>query len=222
MTGRRRAAPATRAAPAVIVVHGLWMTGIECGLLRRRLADVGFAPRQFHYHSVSEPAPAVLERLAATVDLCAREGDVHLVGHSLGGLLTLRLLREMPELPVRRVVLLGSPVRGSRAARALLEIPGAQWLLGDLAEDELVRNVEREWNGKAAVGVLAGTSAIGLGRLFGHFKGPNDGTVAVAETELSGAADRCVLPVSHFGMLMSEDVAAEVTHFLQLGRFRPA
>jgi hypothetical protein len=82
--------------------------------------------------------------------------------------------------------------------------------------------VEREWNGKAAVGVLAGTSAIGLGRLFGHFKGPNDGTVAVAETELSGAADRCVLPVSHFGMLMSEEVAAEVTHFLQLGRFRPA
>jgi pimeloyl-ACP methyl ester carboxylesterase len=208
--------------PAVIVVHGLWMTGIECAMLRRRLAALGFAPRQFHYHSVSESALTVLARLRAEVEACAAEGPVHLVGHSLGGLLVLRLLSAPPALPVGRAVLLGSPVRGSRAARTLNELPGANWLLGDLAEAELVQTMDRAWQGPGELGVIAGTSGIGLGRLFNHFAEANDGTVTLSETELPGATDRCVLPVSHLGMLLSDDVADEVAHFLDQGRFSAA
>ena len=208
--------------PAVIVVHGLWMTGIECAMLRRRLAGAGFAPRQFHYHSVSESALTVLARLRAEVEACASEGPVHLVGHSLGGLLVLRLLCTPPSLPVERAVLLGSPVAGSRAARTLNELPGANWLWGDLAEAELVQTMDRAWQGPGDLGVIAGTSGLGLGRLFTHFAEPSDGTVALSETELPGATDRCVLPVSHLGMLLSEDVADEVAHFLDQGRFSAA
>ena len=208
--------------PAVIVVHGLWMTGIECAMLRRRLAGAGFAPRQFHYHSVSESALTVLARLRAEVEACAGEGPVPLVGHSLGGLLVLRLLCSPPALPVERAVLLGSPVAGSRAARTLNELPGANWLLGDLAEAELVQTMARAWQGPGELGVIAGTSGLGLGRLFTHFAEPSDGTVALSETELPGATDRCVLPVSHLGMLLSEDVADEVAHFLDQGCFSAA
>jgi pimeloyl-ACP methyl ester carboxylesterase len=206
----------------VIVVHGLWMTGVECAMLRRRLAAAGFAPRQFHYHSVSEPALTVLARLRSEIESAALEGAVHLVGHSLGGLLVLRLLSTPPRLTVARAVLLGSPVRGSRAARTLNEWPGANWLLGDLAEAELVQTIDRAWQGQGDLGVIAGTAGLGLGRLFTQFAEPSDGTVSLSETELPGATDRRVLPVSHLGMLLSEDVADEVAHFLDHGRFSGA
>ena len=40
-----------------------------------------------------------------------------LLGHSLGGLIALEALNREPDLPVTRVVCLGSPLRGSHAAR---------------------------------------------------------------------------------------------------------
>ena len=43
--------------------------------------------------------------------------------------------------------------------------------------------------------------------------------MTLSETELPGATDRCVLPVSHLGMLLSDEVADEVAHFLDQGRF---
>ena len=48
---------------------------------------------------------------------------------------------------------------------------------------------------------------------------PHDGTVAVVETYLPNAKDHIILPFSHFGMLLSEEVARQTHHFLKLGRF---
>ncbi len=58
-----------------------------------------------------------------------------------------------------------------------------------------------------------------MGRVIGELSNPNDGTVAVAETHLHGAKDHIALPVSHLGMLVSRQVAIQVVHFLQQGRF---
>jgi hypothetical protein len=43
--------------------------------------------------------------------------------------------------------------------------------------------------------------------------------VSVAETELPGARDRIVLPVSHSGMLISRKVADQIASFLRNGHF---
>jgi hypothetical protein len=48
---------------------------------------------------------------------------------------------------------------------------------------------------------------------------PHDGTVAVAETRIEGAADHLVLPVTHLSMLWSAAVADQAVHFLREGRF---
>jgi hypothetical protein len=55
--------------------------------------------------------------------------------------------------------------------------------------------------------------------LLSRLREPNDGTVAVTETEIDGATDHCVLPVSHTGMWMSAAVAGQVASFLENGRF---
>jgi pimeloyl-ACP methyl ester carboxylesterase len=201
----------------VIVAHGLWMTGVEATLFRHRLAQRGFAVRQFHYRSVTAALADVLEELRAEV--LALPPPVHLVGHSLGGLVLLGLAERHPELPIGRVVLLGSPVNGSRAARAFVQLPGASLFFGGLADSELVAERPRRWNHPAALGVIAGSNSMGLGRFIGHLPLPNDGTVAVDETDLDGATEHLVLPVSHTGLLIADSVVEATVRFLREGRF---
>ncbi len=215
-----RSPPLTTPSPVVLSVHGLWMTGLESLVLRHRMVAEGFDVRQFHYHSISDSASSVVERLSAQVRELAQTRTVHVMGHSLGGLLLLRVLRTHADLPVQRTLLLGSPVNGSQSARAFSDLPGASWLIGGVAEDELLRGASRRWSGPGELGVIAGTNSVGLGRFIGNLPEPNDGTVALEETRLDGATDQCALPVSHLGMLLSSEVAEQAVAFLRDGRFR--
>lgn len=201
----------------VIVIHGLWMTGLEASVLRHRLANRGFAVEQYHYRSMTADVDSVVHELRERV--LAVPGPAHLVGHSLGGLVALRLAERLPDVELGNVVLLGSPVNGSAAARALAAWPAMQWMLGRLPSEELLAS-GRRWTRGTPVGVIAGTNSMGLGRFVGRLAEPNDGTVSVDETRLDGATEHVELPVSHMGMLVSEDVAALVVRFLRGGTFK--
>src|SRR5271169_4029389 len=95
----------------VIYVHGLWLTGIEGSLLRRRLArDLDAETRAFSYASVKSTVTANAQALEKFL-LELRADTVHLVGHSLGGLVILKMFERGAGalLPPGRIVLLGSP-----------------------------------------------------------------------------------------------------------------
>src|SRR6185437_5410082 len=83
----------------------------------RRLIEAGFRVHRFDYLSVAATQQRILDRLQTRMADLAGEADaVHLVGHSLGGLLALRACLD-GELPPGRIVCLGSPLKGSAAAR---------------------------------------------------------------------------------------------------------
>jgi len=147
------------------------------------------------------------------------DGPVHLVAHSLGGVVALETLARARDLPPGRVVLLGSPVQGSRAARAVAAWSFGSHLLGPLAVAQLARVHERRWELPREIGLIAGSRSAGLGRLFAELPQPNDGTVAVDETRLPGANAHLVLDVSHLGMLWSQPVAGAAARFLACGSF---
>ena len=84
---------------------------------------------------------------------------------------------------------------------------------------EVLKTPEWRWSAERQLGVIAGDLSLGLGRLFGALGAPNDGTICVEETELPGASDRIVLPVSHTGILFSGEVARQTAAFLATGRF---
>jgi pimeloyl-ACP methyl ester carboxylesterase len=204
---------------AVVFVHGLWLTGVESTLLRRRLAsNLRGDTYSFRYPSVSASMQDIVHRLGEfTSRLDA--GTVHFVGHSLGGIVLLRFFEQAPRVPPGRIVLLGSPVRGSRAAHHVARWPLGAAIMGRNVEAEVLKAPERRWNGQRELGVIAGDLSVGLGRLFGELGGPNDGTICVEETEIPGTADRIVLPVSHTGILFSAEVARQTAAFLTSGRF---
>jgi pimeloyl-ACP methyl ester carboxylesterase len=161
----------------------------------------------------------VAARLASA--LRATGGPAHVVAHSLGGIIALEALEAAPGLPSGRAVLLGSPVLGSRAARAIAGWAIGPRILGGLGVSELARARERRWLGAHEVGLIAGSRSAGLGRLFASLPSPNDGTVCAEETALGGAKSRILLDVSHTGMLFSRAVAQATARFLATGRFEP-
>jgi len=199
-------------AEPVILLHGLWMRGYAMALLARRLRAAGYAPEIVEYFSLFNTPEAAAERVRLRM---RRHGGrpVHLVGHSLGGLVS--LLATCGDAPPGRTVCLGSPLCGSESARRMSRY--APPLIGRSGL-RLIEGLEA-WTGSREVGVIAGNVPRGLGRLAGRLDGDNDGTVSVAETRLPGISDHLVLPASHTGLPFSATCARQVVAFLRDGRF---
>jgi pimeloyl-ACP methyl ester carboxylesterase len=204
---------------AVVYVHGLWLSGHEAFLLGRRLGkDRGFQWRAFNYASTMLTMADIADGLHAFISELDQP-IVHLVGHSLGGLVIQRCLERHSLLPRGRVVFLGTPALASQAASTVARFRYGRNLLGQAATEELLRRHERNWVHPRELGIIAGSQPLGLARLFVDFQEDNDGTVAVSETRMPGATAHLVLPVSHTGMLLSARVAFEVGQFLEHGHF---
>lgn len=204
----------------VVLIHGLWMTGMESVLLRSRLRDeYGFDVQQFSYRTVNDGLADNVSALHAFLRDLPDE-PLHLVGHSLGGLIALHTLQRHPEPRVRRVVALGTPFLGSAAARAVSRWPFGETILGATVRDSVLTAGLARWDGPQQIGVIAGTLGMGLGQLFDRLAEPNDGTITVEETRLPGVTDHLELEVSHTGILVSAAVAEQTAHFLRQGSFR--
>lgn len=203
----------------LVYVHGLWLPGEEAMLLNHRLAqEFSLTVHLFRYFGASETMSDITARLDGFVRELAVP-EVHFVGHSLGGLVLYRLLERFPAQPPGRAVFLGVPCVASRAAERAAGLAPVAHLMGPSVREELLTAHERRWTHPRPLGIVAGNQPLGLGQFFAHFEEENDGTIAVSETRLPGAADHIVLPVSHLGMLLSERVAHETGRFLTEGRF---
>ena len=214
----------TQEKPIIILLHGLWTDGSEMQLIALRLRRIGYQTEIFRYRTVhanvTESSHALWQFLEARFGTDMRTvGQVHLVCHSLGGIVALEMLHRYPQARIGRVVALGTPFQGSIAAQKI-----AQWHWGRFA---LGRSLTRALGGNGfskvpqgrEVGILAGDHSLGLGRMFWGLEKSNDGTVAVSETYLEGAKAHRVLPVVHMGLLFSPR-AAQMTHnFLKTGAF---
>ena len=202
----------------VVLLHGLYLSGWTVAWLARRLQSQGWRTLTFSYPTVSVPLTASVEPLARLLgELDAP--TVHLVGHSLGGLLIRYLFHRYPEQRPGRAVTLGTPHRPSHVAVALATHSWSRWTLGRGGREALLGAVPA-WQSSHELGIIAGRLAMGIGRIIPRLPLPNDGTVAVEETRLPQATDWISLPVSHTGLLLSARVADQVGAFLADGRFR--
>lgn len=208
----------------VILVHGLWMRAFTLAALHHRLEREGYTVHSFDYASVFSAHDASVDKLVDFVRAVeageAPPRKIHFVCHSLGGLMTLRALRKLPNLAPGCVVCLGSPLRGSAVARSIAQLPGGSFFIGKNL-GVLLEGFER-WDGKRAVGVIAGRLPVGLGLVFGALPMPHDGTVSVEETQLPGLADHIVVPATHTGLLFSDEAATQTVSFLRNKRFHHA
>lgn len=185
--------------------------------LAARLRAQGFPTETFGYGTLWDGPARAMERLAMRL-YAYGDGPVHLVAHSLGGLIAAETLNRYQKLPPGRLVCIGSPLAGSEAARGLAD-RGLGFLAGK--SGPLLRGGLIQLPRGREVGMVAGIRSVGLGKYFGRLEGPNDGTVAMWETRLPGLADHVAVPSSHAGLIVSGPVARLAGNFLRTGVFRP-
>ena len=207
----------------IVCLHGIWMPGAGMMYVKHRLeSDNGYQVDLFSYSPVTETLDDVAQKLA---DFIAGSDDAptHLIGYSLGGVVVLRTLALRQDIDVDRVVCLGSPLCGSRAAFHLKQLDWGNLILGKTIAEGVLDDAAHRWAQGVAqsheIGIIAGDVPLGFGRLVAGFEEPNDGTVAIAETRMPGAKDHLVLPVSHKGMLISRNVVDQTAAFLKRGEF---
>ena len=198
---------------AVVLVHGLWMTGREMHVLGGRLEGAGFRARYFRYRSwrggLMQAASALREFVEAT------DGErVHLVGHSLGGVVIAKMFEEASLSRPGRVAMLGSPMGGSAAAGIMSRRRVGRWLVGGVIREGIVEHAPK-WPGGRELLVVAGDIPLGSGLFLGLRK-PHDGVIRVEETRVEGARTVTVR-ASHVGLLLSRKVAALLSDYFRGG-----
>jgi hypothetical protein len=205
----------------VLLVHGLWMNGLIMRLMQRRIEERGYEVDCYSYPTIRLTLKENAERLAG---YCKRfeDGKLHLVGHSMGGLIVLNALSLVSSTCLGRIVVAGTPFTDSFSARRLDRLPGGRRLLGKCIGQWLQEPCAAAFE-RTEIGVIAGDGGVGLGRFIApDLPKPSDGVVSVSETPVPGMRDHVVLHVSHTAMLASREVARQICAFLDKGRFSRA
>lgn len=207
----------------VVLVHGLGRTDRSMARLAGALQEAGFVTCNQEYPSRKETVPELSAYIANAVERVNRQGydTVHLVTHSLGGILA-RYWLQRADLPGQgRVVMLSPPNHGSEVIDALGDQAWFQWIMGPAAlelstDDEALVNQLDPIN--VPVGVITGTRS--SDPWFNVlFQGDHDGKVSVASARLSEADGFRLAEAGHTFIMNDEDVRFWVAFFLTNGFF---
>lgn len=194
---------------AVVLVHGLWMKPWTWGTYRRFLTEHGFKVYLFGYKTTQQAFDLTLMQLTAYVN-SRPEATVHLVGHSMGGVLSMRALPRIKKLG--KLLMLGSPVNGSRVVKKLKKMGWDDAILKRAAEP-LAEGVKVPVESRMTM-MIAGTSAYGLSRFVEWRFGVSDGTVGLAETQADWIDQHEKVHSSHFGLLRNKSALKLTLDFL--------
>lgn len=210
----------------VILLHGLGRTDRSMAKMAKKLRKAGYAVENIGYPSTKLTIERISSQyLAPTVKYASeRYEKVHIVTHSMGGIITRQYLAENGSDKISRVVMLAPPNHGSEVIDNLDRLglvkpflgPGAEQL--STAPDSLPNSLPPA---SCEVGIIAGTRS--YNPLFSYWvKGDDDGKVSVRSTTLEGMSDHLVVKANHTFIMRNKTVIEQVIHFLKVGQFRNA
>lgn len=192
----------------IVVVHGWASNRLDMWLFCYRLRKLGYHVINWSYASIRKSIDNHAENLNRFLNeqQSRFRQHVHLVGHSMGGIVIRKVLNDSPPQKLSRVVLMASPNKGSHAARVF-----SKWLVrfsNTLAEisDE----------SDSYVNQMAGLSDCDVGVLAAS----RDRVIIQENVHVVGEKDFFVVDSGH-GIMPWKTAAAIQTHqFLMHGRFK--
>ncbi len=199
-----------RATPrgAVVLVHGLAAPRAVMSPLERHLKPAYASVTNWSYPSLwsrIERHGQALAQFLRELDERLSDQAIHLVTHSMGGIVARLALAEYLPRQIGRLVMVAPPNLGSHVARQFAPVlglffpPVTQLSFGDRS---FVASVP------VPAGVHVGVIAADMDML-----------VAEPLTHLPGEADHIMLPGFHSSVLWRAETARQVSHFLAHGLF---
>ncbi|WP_428239907.1 alpha/beta fold hydrolase [Gynuella sp.] len=209
----------------VILIHGLGRTSRSMQSMQRFLQDQGYNVCRIDYPSQEYPVETLASYLSNSIARIERHNSqpIHLVTHSLGGILARYSLQYMSLPANSRIVMLSPPNHGSEIIdrfqkwKLFSRIMGPAALQLSTATDSLPNMIPGI---KAEFGIITGSDSSDpwFNWLFDE---TTDGKVTVTSARLAGMKDFLVLPVGHTMIMNNQRVQKETLFFLRHGRFMP-
>lgn len=209
----------------VIVLHGLARTANAMKKLATAL--------EADYRVINNTYPSrkhTIEKLAElaimpAIKHCETASKVHLVTHSLGGILARQYLASHKVENLGNVVMLGPPNQGSEIVDYFLASPFRAHLF-NLANGPAGQQLGTLESSKPkalgsvnfSLGVIAGDKSYNP-ILSSVLPSEGDGKVTVESSKVDGMVDHLTLPVDHTFMMRDDRVIAQVQYFLSNARF---
>lgn len=180
-----------------------------------RVSNVGYPTRRHDVQGLVE------HYVRPAVAACGTARPVHVVTHSLGGILIRQYLQHNGLPPGSRIVMLAPPNQGSEVADHVRRWPPYRWLMGPVGQqlgtgpDGIVHRLRPI---DVDVGVIAARRSLQpwFSRLL---PGEDDGAVSVASTRLPEMRDFIVTDSTHSLMMFNAEVRRQVLQFLEKGHF---
>jgi pimeloyl-ACP methyl ester carboxylesterase len=205
---------------AVILLHGIFRSAHSLRWFGGQLAEDGLLPIAMDYPSTQVTIPEAAGYLHQVISRLDGIDEIHLVTHSMGGLVARAYLAEHSDPRLTRMVMIAPPNQGAELADLLRKNFVYRGVFGpsgqQLATDGLVRTLPTPPFEFAVIAGARGTST-GWNRLI---PGDDDGTVTVASTRLAGAADFATVPNIHTFLIGDPEVVGMTRRFLKEGRLR--
>ena len=188
------------------------------------LTDAGYQVTNLDYPSTEKPIEKIAaEDLSAAVKKCLEKAPcaIHVVTHSLGGIILREYLQTMKLPEGSRAVMIAPPNHGSEITdflknnffyRKIMGPPGQQLGTDPYSKPNTLKPVDY------GIGIIAGNrDAFPMFSFL--FSGPNDGKVSVESAKLDGMADFIVVPCGHTFIMNDAMVMEQTAFFLKNGKF---
>lgn len=195
----------------VALIHGFASTPLLLKRLERQISAAGFGTQRYGYFSLIGDIEAFAQRFAKTLEKIDHEANVerlHIVAHSLGGLVTRRALQIYRPKHLGRVVFLASPHRGLYAGRfwgGLLNLVQCRAVaqMSDVPDSYVNQLAAPDFE-------------------FAAMAATYDHLVPEQSAHLEGCSDYRIYPTMHTALLLRQDVANDICNYLEHGRFLDA
>ena len=208
----------------IILLHGLARSKWSMWPLVQPLRRAGYQVLNAGYPSRSASIEQLAHRyVPQAFDHCRTQGAtrIHVVTHSMGGIITRVFLKDHHVPDLGHVVMLAPPNGGSEVVDRI----GHWWLF------QVLHGPAGTQLGTAAhmvpaqlgpvdfpLGVITGRRSLNL-LLSLLFAGPNDGKVSVERAQVAGMRDFLVVDSTHPTILWNKQVHQAIIRFLQQARF---
>ena len=206
----------------LIFIHGIWSSRASFVQLAARVRKYGYKVHYFDYRSVTrspEENAAKLNEFIESIDA----DKIHLVAHSLGGLVLKHFMHNYSQPSIDKVIMLATPINGSDIAKTLNQHDASRLVLGRAVEKALLGGAPA-WPKGRPLAMVAGNKGVGIGNVILGLKDEtfselSDGVVRLEETMSDEVTHHCVIQESHTMMLFSKSVAKAVLHYLEHSNF---
>ena len=192
----------TPEAPPVLIIHGFLGTRGSMYLLERRLVDDGFVVVSFNLGTLNvrdiRRSAFLIHRKIERILAQTPSQQIDIIGHSMGGLIGLYYVKKLGgHARVRKLIMMGTPVRGTWAALMGVVTLGL-WSTSSWQLLPRSRFLDELAQGPVPPGVEVHTIAAA-----------RDWVVPLPTTKVDGASSTTV-PLGHSSLVVSEEVYRRV------------